>query len=109
MSCDRIAEAFHHLPEKQLTGRNRLEGFETQISRPGKPSISFTPGDMYAAVFAPAFLPRPPRNRRRNWTSVWGRRGLVLVNREDFNDAKDTENGASWPTDKVITQMESVR
>jgi hypothetical protein len=27
MSCDRIAEALHHLPEKQLTGRNRLEGF----------------------------------------------------------------------------------
>jgi hypothetical protein len=56
MSCDRIAEALHHLPEKQLTGRNRLEGFETQISRPGTPSISFTRGDLYAAVFAPAFL-----------------------------------------------------
>jgi hypothetical protein len=56
MSCDRIAEALHHLPEKQLTGHNRLEGFETQISRPGTPSISFTRGDLYAAVFAPAFL-----------------------------------------------------
>ena len=54
MSCDRIAEALHHLPEKQLTGCNRLEGFETQISRPGTPSISFTRGDLYAAVFAPA-------------------------------------------------------
>ena len=31
MSCDRFAEAPHHLPEKQLTGRNRLAGFETQI------------------------------------------------------------------------------
>jgi hypothetical protein len=47
MSCDRIAEALHHIPEKQLTGRNRLEGFETQISRPGTPSISFTRGDLY--------------------------------------------------------------
>jgi hypothetical protein len=28
MSCDRIAEALHYLREKQLTGRNRLEGFE---------------------------------------------------------------------------------
>ena len=56
MSCNRIAEALHHLPEKQLTGRNRLEGSETQISRLGTPSVSFTRGDLYAAVFAPAFL-----------------------------------------------------
>jgi hypothetical protein len=56
MSCDRIAEVLHHIPKKQLTGRNRLEGFETQISRPGTPSISFTRDDLYAAVFAPAFL-----------------------------------------------------
>jgi hypothetical protein len=54
MSCDRIAEALHHLPEKQLTGRNRLERFKTQISRPGTPSI--TQDYLYAAVFAPAFL-----------------------------------------------------
>jgi hypothetical protein len=56
MSCDRIAEALHHLPEKQLTGHNRLEGFETQISRPGTPSISFTRGDLHAAAFTRAFL-----------------------------------------------------
>jgi hypothetical protein len=56
MSSDRIAEALHHLSEKQLTGRNRLEGFETQISRPGTPSISFTRTDLCATVFAPAFL-----------------------------------------------------
>jgi len=37
---NRIAEALQHLPEKQLTGRNRLEGFETQISRSRTPSIT---------------------------------------------------------------------
>jgi hypothetical protein len=29
MSCDRIAEALHHLPEKQLTGRILLEAGNT--------------------------------------------------------------------------------
>jgi hypothetical protein len=29
MSCDRIVEALRHLPEKQLTGRNRLEAGNT--------------------------------------------------------------------------------
>ena len=36
MSCDRIAEALHHLPEKQLTGRILLEAGNTPTTPDGR-------------------------------------------------------------------------
>jgi hypothetical protein len=50
MSCDRIAEALHHLPEKQLTGRILLEAGNTPTTPDGR--LRYLAGAIAAPVEA---------------------------------------------------------